>query len=398
MSAAASTWAPVDLSEVLDGIATGEVSGPTPTLMQRSDGVRLLYGGELHSIAGEPESGKGWLALAETARVIAAGDRVLYIDLEDTAANVVERLLALGAEPDVIAARVVYVQPAERLTPAVLKQLLQGRTFALAIVDGMTEAYALLGLDSYSNTDVPTFLSKLPRPIASATGAAVVLIDHVTKAKEGRGRFAIGAQHKLAGIAVAYGVEVIEPPSRLRPGKLKLTVHKDRHGHVRGHAASGVIALAHIEPADEGATVTVTLEPPDAASHDGEFRPTLLMERASKAIEETPGLTSRELREHIRGANSGAKDTAIQTLAREGYIEIREDGRAKRHYHLAAYRQEDDLPHRAYVPDRASNVPGTSDRNVPSVPSPVGGGTRAHAPNDTGHTANVPGTLLEMGQ
>ena len=46
------------------------------------------------------------------------------------------------------------------------------------------------------------------RPIAAA-GAAVVLIDHVAKDKEKRGRYAIGAQHKLAGVAVAYGIEVL---------------------------------------------------------------------------------------------------------------------------------------------------------------------------------------------
>jgi hypothetical protein len=397
VTAPATTWAPVDMAAVLSRIDSGELAGAAPALMPRTDGVSLLYAGELHQLAGEPESGKGWLALAETVRVIRGGDRVLYIDFEDSAANVAGRLIALGALAKDVGERLVYVEPADPLTPAALKSLLRGGSFALAILDGMSEAYALLGLDSYSNTDVPSFLSMLPRPIA-ASGAAVVLIDHVTKSKEGRGRWALGAQHKLAGIAVAYGVEVIEAPSRLRAGKLKLTVHKDRHGHVRGHAASGVIALARIEPQDEGAIVTVTLDPPDAVSTDGTFRPTVLMERASRAIEDAPGLTSRELRERVKGSNNGAKDAAVQALLRERFAEVRDEGRARRHYSLAAYRQVDDETaaegERAHVPERAPSVPGTPDSACAHVPLPLRGGTRHGTPNGTQNGATVPETDL----
>lgn len=382
MSAAATTWAPIDLQPVLAGIASGEITGPTPTLMARTDGVQLLYPGELHSLAGEPESGKGWIALAETARIIKDGQRVLYIDFEDCAANVTGRLLALGAPTDAIGERLAYVQPADPLTPAALKKLLSSHPFALAILDGMSEAYALLGLDSYSNSDVPVFLSRLPRPIA-ATGAAVVLIDHVTKSKEGRGRWAIGAQHKLAGIAVAYGVEVIEPPSRTRAGKIKLTVWKDRHGHVRGHAAYGTIALARIEPTDNGDIVTVTLDPPAATPGDN-FRPTILMERASLAVEDTPGLTTRELRDRIKGSRATAKDDAIQTLIREHHIEVREEARgARRHYPIAPYRQADDPT----VSERVPSVSDTPDSAACPVSHPLKGGhgQRTHhgtPPND----------------
>lgn len=392
MSTSTTTWAPVELRGILDEIISGEQTGPLPTLLARTDGVRLLYLGELHSLAGEPESGKGWIALSESARVITNDERVLYIDFEDTPSSVVQRLLALGAAPDAIAQQLVYVQPADPLTPGALKQLLDGRPFTLAVLDGMSEAYALLGLDSYSNSDVPKFLSLLPRPIA-ASGAAVLLIDHVTKSKEGRGRWAIGAQHKLAGIAVAYGVEVLEPPSRLRAGKLKLTIQKDRHGHVRGHAAGATIALARIEPADEGESVTVTFEPPDAASATGEFRPTVLMERASRAIEETPGLTSRELREHIKGTRATAKDAALQILVREHYIEVREESRgAKRHYSMAAYRQADDLSVSECVPS-VSDTPESAACPV-SHPLKGGHGQRTRR-EDTQNGATVSDTLLD---
>jgi hypothetical protein len=386
--ATVTSWTPVDLVPVLDGIVTGTLTGPQPLLMPRADGVRLLYGGELHSLAGEPESGKGWLALGEAARVIEAGARVLYLDFEDSPVNITGRLIALGAEPSAIAEHFVYVAPADPLPPRALATLLRGKPFALAILDGMTEAYALLGLDD-KNTAVPQFLRMLPRPIA-ATGAAILVIDHVTKSKEGRGRFAIGAQHKLAGVAVAYGVEVLAPPSRTSAGKLKLTIHKDRHGHIRGHATHGVIAIARIEPTDDGHTVTVTLDTPDDTGDGANFRPTVLMQRASEAIEASPGLTSRELRALIKGAKSDYKDIAVQTLAREGYIEIREEGRARRHYHLATYRTDDDCAH---VPDRASNVPGTSESDRALVPHPLRGAQGTTHTNGNNNGATVPQTL-----
>jgi len=56
----------------------------------------------------------------------------------------------------------------------------------------------------------------LARPITD-TGAALVEVDHVAKNRETRGRFAIGGQQKLAGVAVAYGVEVIDRPSASTP-------------------------------------------------------------------------------------------------------------------------------------------------------------------------------------
>ena len=96
-----------------------------------------------------------------------------------------------------------------------------------AVIDGVTEALTIFGLDLNDNADSARWYQQLPRPIVRR-GAAVLLIDHVTKDREGRGRFAIGAQHKLAGVDVAYGVEVVEPFGGGRDGLVKVTVAKDR--------------------------------------------------------------------------------------------------------------------------------------------------------------------------
>ncbi len=49
------------------------------------------------------------------------------------------------------------------------------------------------------NTDVARFGQMLPRWLAER-GPATVALNHVTKDRENRGRYAIGAVHKLNGL------------------------------------------------------------------------------------------------------------------------------------------------------------------------------------------------------
>ena len=92
-----SSWQPVDLGVIVAGIRAGSIVGPVPSLLKRSEGVALIYPGESHSIAGEPETGKGFIAGSAAAEVLAAGGRVLYLDFEDAPVSIVGRMLALGA-------------------------------------------------------------------------------------------------------------------------------------------------------------------------------------------------------------------------------------------------------------------------------------------------------------
>ncbi len=189
-------WELADLTAIVAAVERGEIVGPVPTLLRRSDGVALLYPGEVHSIAGEPESGKTWIALAECARLIEAGERVLYLDFEHSAASIVSRLRDLGATADAILDRFAYCRPEGPPTTQAIKEWHSKGDFTLAVIDGVSEAYQLCGLDPNVNAEAAEFLAMLPRPLADR-GAAVLQLDHVTKDRETRGRYAIGAQHKL---------------------------------------------------------------------------------------------------------------------------------------------------------------------------------------------------------
>ena len=191
-------WAPVDLAALL---AAG-VQPLRPTLLARDDGLCLLYPGRTHSVSGESGSGKSWLAQWVTATTLQAGAYALYLDYESSGSSVVARLLALGCTADDVG-RLVYVNPDAPPAGPEFEALL-GRRYALAVVDGVTEALALSGLagDNLTNSNdaVTKWHSLLPKRIAESTGAAVVQVDHVTKSKDNRGAYAIGGQAKRASI------------------------------------------------------------------------------------------------------------------------------------------------------------------------------------------------------
>jgi RecA/RadA recombinase len=259
------SWAPVDLGPVL----AGDELEPPPAMLHRADEAGLLYAGKVHSFAGEPESGKSWLALAACVEAIEAGQHVAYLDFEDQASGIVGRLRNLGATDEAIHDRFGYLRPDEPLTQAGRADLegALASSPSLAVVDGVTEAMTLLGLDVLNNRDVARFIEEIPRRL-TRSGAAVILIDHVVKAKGERGRYAIGAQHKLAGIdGAGYSFEILRPFGRGLEGVARIWVTKDRPGFVRQSAAGGKVA-GEFHLRSEGDAVVVEIRPAEF-SHDG---------------------------------------------------------------------------------------------------------------------------------
>jgi hypothetical protein len=228
------SWGKMDLTEIL----SGDFQPVKASLMPRSDGVCLLYPGLIHSFHGESESGKSWVALAEVARLLKAGEPVLFVDNESDPVSVVGRLRDLGCSNSEIGQYLDYRRPEANPTadrPGWDDMLNQ--TYTLAVIDGVTDALGLFGVETKDNDGVAKWMRAFPRQLATRTGAAVIMIDHVTKSAE-RGRFAIGAQAKMAGLdGAAYSVEVKsgQPLAKGVRGTLVIKVAKDRPGYVRGH-------------------------------------------------------------------------------------------------------------------------------------------------------------------
>lgn len=270
------TWAAVDMATALDG--TEEVA---TTILARTDGVNLFYRGKVHSVHGESESGKTWLALCAVAECLTGGEPVLYVDFEDDAKGVGGRLLLMGVPRAIVTdpRLFAYARPetgwstdAERKA---FEHLISER-YSLAVLDGVTESMGLFGLIGKDNDNVATWQRTLPNAISRATGAAVVCIDHVTKDADSRGRFAIGGQQKMAGLSgAAFIIEPETPFGRGLAGEASVRVGKDRPGYLRGLGGpwrksdrTQLVAKFRLDSTDDGLT-RWQLDPPDGSGTTG---------------------------------------------------------------------------------------------------------------------------------
>jgi len=108
-----SSWEPIDAGAWLDG----DRKPLEAELGARDDGVFLLYPGKTHSLVGESEAGKSWLALYWVAQELEAGHDVGYIDFEDSADGIFGRLVEL-ADATAIRKHFKYLRPESTLTDA----------------------------------------------------------------------------------------------------------------------------------------------------------------------------------------------------------------------------------------------------------------------------------------
>ncbi|MBS5234397.1 MAG: bifunctional DNA primase/polymerase, partial [Collinsella sp.] len=152
---ASSSWRFEDLAQLASGIELP----PTPTVFQREDGQGLFYRGAVNDLHGEPGCGKSMIAQIAAAQELKSSHDVIYIDYEDSARNVVKRLLLLGVTGEQIVAHFHYVRPsAKPSSPTSLdgwrETLDYADTATLAIIDGVTSCLAYAGLDSNSGDDI----------------------------------------------------------------------------------------------------------------------------------------------------------------------------------------------------------------------------------------------------
>lgn len=330
-----STWRPVDITDVLDG----SWRPARPTVAARDDGAGLFYPRLVHTISSESEAGKTWLALAAAATELANGGAVVFVDFEDDKGGIVGRLLALNVPRDTIRARFAYIRPEDAITVSGghddLAAVLDDLTPTLVILDGITEAMVLHGLELKDNTDVAKFTAVLLRWIA-ARGPAVVALDHVVKARDGRSRYAIGGVHKLNAVnGAAYLLENRRPFGIGMVGRSGLFIAKDRPAQLRQRAVparSGLFWYADLvlDSHDE-VFVEASLETP--VEHQGPWRPTVLMAAVSDALERAGRpLNKRDIEDRVTGKAATVRQ-AIAALIDDGYVTVETSGRQHAHLH-----------------------------------------------------------------
>lgn len=314
VSETTNTWTPIDLVALA-------ASPPEPATISG-----LVYPGRRHVFSGEPETLKTWAAQVMCVEQIVAGHEIVWIDFEMDGREHAARLRALGLADEQLSS-FFYVHPSEPLPPvlAAFEALISVVQPTLVVFDAFTGALALHGADENKNTEVERFYTSVVSPI-QAQGAAVVLLDHVTKNPETRGRYSIGGGRKLGACDVHLGFEIVKAFGRGKTGIAKVLAHKDRPGYLTRPKA------AELELVSDAETGSVT--PRWHAGSEGEgvpqsFRPTWIMEKVSqyvgsKPVEDLPSRT--QIEENVGGRREYIRQ-AIDRLIVEEFLAIEQGPR-----------------------------------------------------------------------
>ncbi|MFI7707624.1 AAA family ATPase [Nonomuraea sp. NPDC049480] len=329
------SWRPVDLTPVLNGT----YKSPKPTVGARSDGVGLYYPGRSHVLAAESESGKTWFQLAVHAHEMRAGNGTIYVDFEDDEGGVVGRLMDMGVPLDLISKYFGYIRPEEPFNvpggKVELAEAMGDLKPTLVTLDGVTEAMTLHGLDPLNNRDAAAFGQMLVKPI-TARGPAVTSLDHVTKDKDGRGRYAIGAVHKLNGLNGAmYALENKEPFGVGITGRSAIFISKDRPGQLRRWSLPqgdrkwfGDLVVA----SDQYVEVSIQAVQVQAKVNAARARRDLMVKVCDLLATAKDAGFSKAAIEAGVGGNHQATRYALEVLINEGYVRVEQKGQAIRHH------------------------------------------------------------------
>ncbi len=326
-----SSWKPIALKDYYDGL----FQAPIATILKRSDGHGLIYTGRVHSIYGESESGKSWVAQIATAECLKVDKKVIYIDFESDAIDIVNRLKALGVSRANLLQYFTYIRPdgPRDADDPYWKAILEADSAELVIIDGVTESLTMWGGETKDNDAITRWMRIFPRTVATASGAAVVLIDHITKNAETRGRFAIGGQAKLATIdGAAFLIEPLEALAPGRTGTLTMRVTKDRHGAIRKNGGmwrksdrTQEVAVFTID--STRAQMQYVIGVPlleDELESNKEFKK---QKEVAEFIHNHPGASRRLVAEGITGSKDAIGER-ISDLVAGGWIENRGNDRS----------------------------------------------------------------------
>ena len=323
------SWStPVDMQGLLDGTLTAVL----PTVLARTDGVSLFYPGKLNGVHGESGLGKGWVVLTAAVEQIRAGNKVIYLDMEDTLQSISNRLLVLGLSMAEIVANLVYLRPDDPTDAREIEALLglvERVQPTLVILDSLGEAFGLDGIDENSDAEVAPWLRRVPRAIADM-GPCVIVVDHVTKSMDnplyqkgsGRKRHAVGGAQ--------YLVETTKPLVKGKGGKLRLTCAKDRNGtHLRGAVSAELV----FNPSGPDDMIVRIFPPIEVNESPQEQRDSKVAEQAVRmdtyCRRKRAAFTKTDVVEGCEGAAKDVKRLAWALLVEQGKVVEVEKGKFK---------------------------------------------------------------------
>ena len=294
----------------------------------------LIYGTRTCWIAGEAGTGKTWIALQAAIEAASDDKRVLWIDAEDSAATLAQRLYTLRAgdlarAPDLFQ-RVESAdwRSANDLEREAAITCLQG---GLVVIDAAGSTGAGESADSFTEW-------RQVHLLAGPHGTLVV--DHVPKRitdNDGaRLRGPIGSVQKLNAVTGSSLYIAGLPWTDTHPGTLHVIYDKDRPSGLGTLGRRGE-RIARIQGTPTNGELTLSVLPrPEPREHTPDA-----IEAITAIITEHPGINTRTIRDEATGLSNQAVTAALRHLTDRGDVTVEAGPRgARRHYIADTYQPE----------------------------------------------------------
>jgi hypothetical protein len=175
----------------------------------------------------------------------------------------------------------------------------------------------------------------------AAHGPAVASLDHVTKSGDGRGRYALGAVHKLNGLnGGAYLLDSRRPFGIGLTGRSTVKIAKDRPGQLRRHgqpSSAGMHWFGDLVLDSQHETFLVaSIETP--TTRPDNWRPTHLMTKVAQTLADAAApLSGQGVTDRVGGKATNARQ-ALAFLVDDGHVQVENGPRgAKLHRLVKAY-------------------------------------------------------------
>lgn len=350
----------VDVEHLVALQKRGELHRPKPTMLSRTDMVKLLYPGADNYLIGMGGGGKSLMSHTAGIGVVEDGGQLTILDQEEPdPAAVLLRWMLQGGDLDLFArsvtiarAQVAHADPGKALRPGEVAtfptpwpELVAGRD--LTIVDTVNASMMSFGLDPISMPDFAAWRAMIVDPILSDGGAGL-LIDHLAKNQEGSTTpyGTVGKYNAARGAILSF--KIGKEPAEGVDGYGWLKWEKDNGGAVKCHAVGKEVAKVNFTSlaADR---LSVTIEPPNPEdTPDNTWR-----EKVSRWAEkwaENGGepWSLAQAKDGVGGASGGRgkpapRVVAIGYLTDEGYLESVHTGsdRNPRYQHVKPWRKDD---------------------------------------------------------
>lgn len=333
------TLAGVDLVNMADWLDDPDALAP-PEPVARG----MAYRRQVTLLFADPKAGKTTAAVALSAAVSAGarwmgepalGGRVLYLAAEGDRGEILRRLHEFGARPETLDVAVPGTEPV-----AELRTLAKARDYRLVVIDTLGRWMAPLDVDRWKQSDVYAVLTPLER-VARESGVGLVALHHANA--EGR---PIDSTGFAAWADVLRRVEDGDGPrERVVTGRARFEVPDLRFRLVEDDSGSRLVPVDATPEAEE---------------------------RILDFLEGRPGASKRAIRDGVTGSRAEI-DRRLESLIREGVVEVDRSGRSHSHRIRQNPRRHTDATVR-HGPSHDGVGNGGDDRGSDGSPPPYGEG------------------------